>query len=91
VFTFLASLGLEVIAEATTNKGRIDLTLKLPDYAMILEFKVDSKEPAIYQIKEKRYFEKYTKEGRDIHIVGINFDSKSRNITDFNHEKLIED
>jgi hypothetical protein len=88
VFTFLASLGLEVIAEDTTNKGRIDMTLKLPDYTMILEFKVDSKEPAIYQIKEKGYFEKYLNEGKDIHMVGINFSGSDKNITDFKHEKL---
>jgi hypothetical protein len=88
VFTFLSSLGLEVIAEDTTNRGRIDMTLKLPDYILILEFKVDSREPPLYQIKKKRYFEKYLNENKDIHMVGINFSGSDRNITDFDHQKL---
>jgi hypothetical protein len=58
---FLSSLGFEVVAEDTTNRGRIDMTLKLPDYTLISEFKVDSQESPVYQIKEICYFEKYLK------------------------------
>ncbi|MBF0430357.1 MAG: ATP-binding protein [Fibrobacteria bacterium] len=83
VFTFLASLGFDVVAEDTTNRGRIDLTIKAPNSTWIIEFKVDSPDSAIKQIKEKRYFEKYQDEGMDIYLVGISFDSESKNISDF--------
>ena len=88
VFTFLASIGFEIIAEDTTNRGRIDLTIKTPDCVVIMEFKVDLKESALKQIKEKKYFEKYQGQGRDIYLIGINFDSASKNISEFVYEKM---
>ncbi len=87
VFTLLASQGYDITAEDTTNRGRIDLTIKLPESTVIVEFKVDSEESPINQIKEKRYFDKYTGDSKKIYLVGINFDSTERNITDFDWEK----
>ena len=80
VFVYLSALGYEVIPEETTSRGRIDLTLKLDDKTVIIEFKVDSDESPIKQIKEKGYYEKYLNEGKAIYLVGINFDSGKRNI-----------
>ncbi len=88
VFTYLVSLGFECIPEDVTNKGRVDLTIKLPNRIVIIEFKVDSKEKALKQIKEKKYYEKYQDENKDIFIVGICFDSKDKNITQFEWEKV---
>ena len=54
----------------------------------IFEFKVDSKEEeAIKQIKEKKYYEKYLSDGKDIYMVGINFDPAEENITNYQWEK----
>jgi hypothetical protein len=80
VYVYLKALGYEVICEDSTNKGRIDLTIKLPDKVVIIEFKVDKEESAIKQIMERRYFEKYGAEGKRIYLLGIKFDSKERNI-----------
>jgi len=88
VFTLLASQGFEVRSEDTTNHGRIDLTIILPESIVIIEFKVDSKENPIKQIKEKRYFERYTAEGKEIFLVGMCFDSTERNFTEFEWEKF---
>jgi Holliday junction resolvase-like predicted endonuclease len=88
VYTFLASLGFEVVAEDTTNRGRVDLTLKTPSCIVIIEFKVDSSETALKQIKEKKYFEKYLENGKAIYLLGIHFDSAQRNIAEFVCEKL---
>ncbi|OQY41123.1 MAG: hypothetical protein B6229_00005 [Spirochaetaceae bacterium 4572_7] len=54
----------------------------------IFEFKVDKKEDAIKQIKERKYYEKYLSDGIDIYMVGINFDSEDRNISEFKWEKV---
>ena len=94
VFTYLMSLGFPCIGEDVTNKGRIDLTVKLPNRIVIIEFKVDSKETALEQIKQKKYYEKYLAEAKsrqqDIYIVGICFDSEEKNITEFDWEQVNE-
>ena len=88
VFTYLMSLGFPCIAEDVTNKDRIDLTIKLPNRTVIIEFKVDSQETALEQIKKKKYYEKYQQESKELFIIGICFDSKDKNITEFQWEKI---
>ena len=89
LFTYLMALGYDVIPEDITNKGRIDLTIKMKDKIIILEFKVDQeKDKPIKQIKEKRYYEKYFKESKEIYLIGIVFDSKERNIGKWWIEKV---
>ena len=86
IYTFLSSLGYDTVAEDVTNKGRIDLTLKTKNAIYIFEFKVDSKEEAIKQIKERKYYEKYQAEDKEIYMIGINFDSELKNIAEFKWE-----
>jgi hypothetical protein len=90
VFTYLVSLGYTCIAEDVTQRGRIDLTIKLPNRIVIIEFKVDQQEQALAQIKAKKYYEKYLAEAKDkgqnIYIVGICFSSEDKNITKFDWE-----
>lgn len=92
LYVYLASLGLEIIGEDVTNRGRIDLTLKLGENIYILEFKVDGdgreKGSGIKQIKEKNYPQKYLHEGKNIYLIGIDFSAEEKNITDFAYEKL---
>ena len=88
IFVYLMALGYDVIAEDVTNKGRIDLTIKTNDKILIIEFKVDAdKEKPIKQIKERRYFEKYINENKEIYLIGISFSSKERNIKEYEIEK----
>jgi hypothetical protein len=87
MFVFLASLGFTIIAEDATNRGRIDLTLKVPGRTYIVEFKVDvPAESAIYQIRTKKYYEKYRAEGVEICLVGIHFSSAEKNIASLEWE-----
>ena len=86
-FAFLASLGFDIVAEETTNIGRIDMTIKAPDKIYIIEFKVDMPaEAALHQCRTRRYHEKYLADGRPIELVGIHFDSQLRNIAGFEVE-----
>jgi hypothetical protein len=86
-YSYIKSLGIEVIGEDVTSRGRIDLTLKLLHTIYIIEFKVDATD-ALAQIKDKRYYEKYQSDGRDIYLVGIEFDTKDRNISKMEWEAL---
>jgi hypothetical protein len=91
-YSVFNSLGLECIAEDIINRGRIDLTIKIDNYLYIFEFKVieeidDSKKP-LEQIKERRYFEKYQQENKEIILVGIEFSKEKRNIKEYAFEKI---
>ena len=89
IYIYLQSLGLDIIGEDVTNKGRIDLTIKLNNLIYIIEFKV-GKEDALAQIKEKNYAQKYQRKDKKIYIIGINFDKEDRNVSKFQWEKLGE-
>ncbi len=91
VYAYLASLGMQLIAEDTTNKGRVDLTILLPDKVYVIEFKVNQPGKALEQIKSKGYHEKYMDGSRDVYIVGISFDAQEKNITEFEWEQVGEE
>lgn len=85
-YAYMKSLGVELIGEDVTNKGRIDLTLKLPNAIYIIEFKTDGSN-ALQQIKEKAYHQKYIGENLPTYLVGIEFDTKDRNLCKLEWEK----
>ena len=87
VYIYLQSLGIDIIGEDVTNRGRIDLTVKIDGKIYIIEFKV-GKENALEQIKQRDYASKYMNEGKDIYLVGINFDEDERNIGGFEWERV---
>jgi Holliday junction resolvase-like predicted endonuclease len=86
VYAYLASLGLKIVAEDVTNRGRIDITLFIKDKIYIIEFKV-GKEDALKQIKEKNYHQKYINQNKQIYLVGINFDEEEKNISSVEWQK----
>ncbi len=70
--------------ELLTCEGRIDMVVETKDRIYIMEFKCNqSAEKAIEQMKEKNYAEKYKNKGKEIILLGINFDTKKRNIADW--------
>ncbi|MBD3808097.1 MAG: AAA family ATPase, partial [Epsilonproteobacteria bacterium] len=87
IYVYLQSLGVEIIGEDVTNRGRIDLTIKFLNSIYILEFKITDEEP-LAQIKAKKYYEKYLSEKKDIFLVGIKFDRFDKNIKEFVWERL---
>ncbi len=87
IYAYLASLGMEVYAEDTTNRGRIDLTLRYDSITAIFEFKVDH-QGAMKQLKEMRYHEKYMADSRSLTLIAIEFSSKERNIVNFEWQKI---
>ena len=85
VFYVIAKLiGLDAELEVKTNVGRIDMVVSSDTFVYIFEFKIDSSaEDALNQINDKKYFEKYLGEKRKLVLVGVNFDTKERNISDW--------
>ncbi|MEA3467629.1 MAG: ATP-binding protein [Thermodesulfobacteriota bacterium] len=88
IYAYLASLGLDITAEDVTSKGRIDLTIKFGNNIYILEFKVDGSGNALEQIKEKNYQQKYLAEEKTIYLIGIDFNSAEKNISQITWEQI---
>ena len=80
-------IGVRVEAESRTNNGRIDAVICDGNHVYIFEFKINqTAEIALDQIHEKEYFRKYQHSSRKIILVGANFDTVSRQITDWKSE-----
>jgi len=76
-------IGVDTKPELHTSRGRIDLLTKTKDYIYIFEFKYDgTPEEALKQIHEKGYADQFKTDPRKKFLVGVNFDSKLRNIPD---------
>lgn len=87
VHVTLTLSGYMVFSEVLSNKGRIDTVLEIDDLVVIFEFKMDSSaEAALAQIHEKKYAERYGKKDKELVLIGVNFDSAERNITDYKVE-----
>ena len=93
VYSCFCALGLTVIAEDATNHGRIDLTVIQKDKVFIIEFKVLDESTklgtALAQIKAKNYQQKYLSAGKNIFLIGMEFDKTERNIVYFEWEQFV--
>ena len=79
----LRLVGVQIILEKSTDKGRIDAVLELPDKVYIVEFKfaVNNKikrvvtlaDKAVKQIQSQKYYESYLASGKKIILFGIGF------------------
>jgi hypothetical protein len=86
-YTYLKALGVRLIAEDITSRGRIDLSIELPNAIYIMEFKVDSS-GALKQIEDMEYHTKHIDRDKPIYLVGIEFDSKKRSVSKVEVKKL---
>lgn len=85
-YSQLAALGLNVQPEDITNKGRIDLSLKLDNTVYLFEFKVvpeTATGEALQQLIDRDYAAKYKAPGIQIVLVGIEFSQAQRNVVGF--------
>lgn len=75
-----------------TSDGRIDLLIESPKFRYVMEFllgqasqsaerKLDgTAEEALEQIKQKDYALPFTMDDKQTFLIGMNFDSETRNI-----------
>ena len=88
-YAYFASTGLTVRTEDATSKGRLDMAVELDDAVCLFEFKVVKDAPtgeAMAQLKARRYADKYRTEGRRVHLIGVEFSRKDRNLAAFEAE-----
>ena len=84
-------LGIHAQAEVVCATGRIDMLVMTRQHVYIFEFKVNRQgtaQDAIDQIKEREYFRAVSAEGRPVHLVGVSFDEKTRNVGEWKEEEL---
>ena len=83
-FTLLEKSGIKAITEMATNIGRIDLACEVKGAVCIFELKLDQNANiALTQAETKRYRERFLASDKPTLVVGGNFSSKSRNISNW--------
>jgi hypothetical protein len=88
IYAYFAGAGFDrVVAEDPTSDSRIDLSAIIDDKVFIFEFKVD-RQGALEQIKAKNYHQKYMSDYNEIYIIGVEFDSASRNVMGYAWERV---
>ncbi|MDR2637380.1 MAG: PD-(D/E)XK nuclease domain-containing protein, partial [Zoogloeaceae bacterium] len=90
-YASFAALGLDIIPEDTSNHGRLDMAVKFNGQVYLFEFKVvegEAEGKALQQIKEKRYADKYPAQNQPVHLIGVEFSKKKRNVVGFAVESL---
>lgn len=83
-------LGTYARSEVVCATGRIDMMVSTRKHVYIFEFKVNTQgtaEDAIAQIKERGYLRSIRAGKRPIHLVGVSFDEKKRNIGEWKEEQ----
>ncbi len=76
-------IGLRISAEVKTNQGRADAVIQTDTHIYIFEFKLfDTAKNALKQIEDKKYYEKYLLDKKEIVLIGVGFDKEARNIKD---------
>ncbi|MFK7983815.1 MAG: ATP-binding protein [Saprospiraceae bacterium] len=84
VFLVFQYLGQFIEAEVNTSDGRIDAVVQTDSHIYVVEFKLDeSADKAIQQIQTKAYLEKYKNQDKQLVGLGINFSSKSKNVSEW--------
>lgn len=84
IYLLCKMLGFYTEAESHTSDGRIDLTVETREYIYVFEFKINkSAREAMDQIRRKEYWRKFESSGKRIFLIGINFDSGNRRISDY--------
>jgi hypothetical protein len=90
-YASFAALGLDVIPEDVSNQGRLDMAVQFNEQIYLFEFKLVEEEAegkALPQIKEKKYADKYRAQNQPIHLIGVEFSRKARNVVGFEVESL---
>lgn len=81
IYIIIKLMGLYVLAEYRTSRGRIDLLVGTDKYVYVIELKLEgSAEEALAQINEKDYTLPFTADDRKVIKIGANISSATRNI-----------
>ena len=74
-----------------TNKAIVDFTVVMDKGIFIFEVKMKSNhENAMDKLRKRKYHEKYLTEKQEIFLVGIEFDEKDKNLSDFETVQVLK-
>ncbi len=88
LYACFCTIGLTLRVEDSSSRGRADMVVLHGDQVFVFEFKMsdtdsnseDTAQQAIEQIQEKGYADKYRSQNQPIHLIGIAFSAKDRNL-----------
>ncbi len=86
VYSYFAALGYDVTVEESSSHGRLDMAVRAGGHVYLFEFKVVEMAPpgsALAQLQERDYAARYRGRGEPIHLIGVEFSRKTRNVTAF--------
>ena len=90
IYSFFVGMGLSVIAEDASSRGRVDLSIQLGANTYIIEFKVVKRKTrsnsALQQIIQQGYATKYS---GNVYQIGIEFSETRRNIVGFAWQRYL--
>ena len=89
MYAYFAALGQDVRAEESGSRGRADLALRAGGRVYVFEFKVVERAgtgSAMAQLRERGYADKYRHLGVPVHLVGVEFSKRTRNVERFETE-----
>ena len=80
-------LGFNVQTERPANGGRMDMVVKTQTNIYVIEFKIDkTADAALQQIKDKGYCLPFVADPRPKVLIGVNFSSETRGISEWKSE-----
>ena len=85
-YSYFAALGYEIAVEESSSHGRLDMAVRAGGHVYLFEFKVVEMAPpgsALAQLQERDYAAKYRGGGEPIHLIGVEFSRRTRNVTAF--------
>ena len=84
IYIVFVLMGQFVGVEQHYSQGRVDCVVQADNYIYLFEFKRDkSADEALQQIEEKKYAEPFASDKRKLFKIGVNFDSKEKNINEW--------
>ena len=90
-YSYFAGLGLDVTVEDSTSRGRLDMAVRAGGQLYLFEFKVVEQAgegTALAQLVERGYADKYRGRGAPVHLVGVEFSSRTRNVEGFEVQRV---
>ncbi len=88
IYIVFILMGQFVGVEQHYSQGRADCVIQADNYIYLFEFKRDkTADEALQQIEEKKYAEPFVSDNRKLFKIGVNFDSREKNITEW---KVVE-
>ena len=85
-YSYFAGLGLDVVVEDGSSRGRLDMAVRFNHNVYLFELKVVELAPegaALAQLQARGYADKYRGRGEPIHLIGVEFSKEARNLVAF--------